>query len=563
MIILGIHEGHDTSAALVRDGRLVAAVSEGRLRRSKHWDARRHLGGMPCRAVAAVLAQAGLRPADVEVVAAPLAPVRDDWRRGARQAASGLSGLVARAASAGLKVGRQTRIARFLWREGVGSGYFAVHHHVAHAASAWMTSGWDEGVVLTLDGKGDLLSGLVGRFGPGGLEVLDEIDQSDSVATLYSAVTELFGFRADRDEGKVTAMAGTGGPDAEARAVLRSMLRWGGGPHNSAIRSRAGVTTLVKQPTSALTAYLRGALGTRPPADVAFELQRLLEEIVVELVESAVRRAGTGRVAAAGGLFANVTLNRRVEALPCVDSFWVHPAMGDSGLAAGAALHASAVLEGARPYRLPDVFLGPVVTDGEAIEALRARGLPVLPFQGAGRIADLLADGKAVAVCRGPLEYGPRALGNRSILLRPDDRTARVWLNRVLGRDEVMPFAPAVARAAAPRCFEEGVGAVNGPFMTTSFVATPWMREHCVGVVHADGTVRAQLVDDVGAPLLADLIGAFEARTGLPCLLNTSFNRHGEAIVASAGDALDVWLETGLDYLLVAGFLVGPEQRPG
>jgi len=222
------------------------------------------------------------------------------------------------------------------------------------------------------------------------------------------------------------------------------------------------------------------------------------------------------------------------------------------------------VLDGARSWALEDVFLGPDVADGDAIAALRGADLPVRRLQGPDAVAALLEAGRSVAVCRGPLEHGPRALGGRSILLRPDDRTAREWLNRALGRDEVMPFAPAIAASGASRCLVDvEAGAVNGRFMTTSFVATAWMREHCGAVVHDDGTARAQIVDPETNPWFAEVLAAFEARTGLPCLLNTSFNRHGEAIVATAEDAVAAWSGAGLDALVVGGFLVGPDDRVG
>ncbi|MCP4872115.1 MAG: hypothetical protein GY898_25700 [Proteobacteria bacterium] len=561
MNILGIHEGHDTAAALVRDGRLVAAVEEGRLRRLKGFDARRNLGGMPHRAVEAVLERGGIGPADVDVIALPLAPLHEDWARGARQIHPGTTGLAARLGSAGVKAARLARLRRFCRLRGLRGRRFFVHHHVAHAASATMTAGWESGAVLTLDGKGDLLSGLIGRFGPAGFELFEEIDQRDSVAILYSAVTQMLGFRADRDEGKVTALAAEGQADPQVRAVLDGLLAWREGPWNRGIRSRGGPSTLVWQPTNALTSVLREALDTRGRADVAFEMQRLLERVVLQLVQRVLELAGSGRLAAAGGVFANVTLNRTIEALDSVEALWVHPAMGDSGLAAGAALHATSVLQGTASHRPRDVFLGPDVPDGEAIAALRARGLPVRSVQGPGEIAALLAQGKAVAVCRGPLEHGPRALGGRSILLRPDDLDAPRWLNRALGRDEVMPFAPAVAASAAARCLHDvPLGSANGPFMTTSFRATEWMRSNCGAVVHTDGTTRAQIVDPERHPWFGELLAAFEDRTGLPCLLNTSFNRHGEAIVASAANAVETWAAAGLDALLVGGFLVTRED---
>jgi len=564
MLVLGIHDGHNSSCALLRDGELVAVVEEERLRRVKNWDGRRHFREGPRRSLDAVFAAANAAPGDVDVVAIAFGSPRSDLATLRRLGAADASGLAALGPLAASKAWRMAKLRRLLSSRGVVQEVEQVPHHLAHAASAFLTSGFDRAVALTLDGKGDLLSGSLHAVDRTGLSRLREIDQLDSLAILYSAVTRLLGYRTDEDEGKVTALAAEGVVDPRIDEALGRLLRFECGDlRGVGLRSHVNPLRFVKQATGALVGDLRrelSGLGRVPPADLALGAQRLLEGATVALLSDVLEDASPVDVCMAGGVFANVRLNKRLAELPAVRRTHVHPAMGDSGLAAGAAAVATCQRTGVFPsQRASGVFLGPGFAAAAAVAAVEEAGLSAQRLADpASAVSQLLAQGRTVAVCRGRMEYGPRALGRRSILAAPDDASIRKWLNRKLGRDPVMPFAPAILAEQADRCLApRPSSAADAPFMTTSYDCTPWMRERCPGTVHVDGTARPQVVAAQANSFLHSVLTSFNEATGLPCLLNTSLNTHREPIACSPEDAVGVFLRAELDHLLVGDLLVG------
>mgnify|MGYP000217847619 CR=1 FL=1 len=558
MFVLGVHYGHDTSVALLRDGEVVSAASEERFSRRKRHDARRHLWGMPQGALDAVLASPGIRAADVGLVAVPVASLREDLRRLLRDEGVSVDGAVAFVLLAAHKTWNEGKLRLFLRRAGIDAPVIRVHHHAAHAWSAWGTSSGEPATVVTLDGKGDLLSGLVGHGDGEGVRVTREFAARDSIGLAYSTVTAVLGWRMDHDEGKTNALAAHGVPTRAVREALArlSVPTGDGGWRNEALRAVRSPFRLLKTPTKRVARRLGGAIGALGRPDIAAGIQELLERRVVALVQEAMD--GPGPLVVAGGVFANVSLNRRLASLPEVTSLWVHPAMGDAGLALGAAL-AGAARFGARPAPLKDAFLGPAPDPADVARIARS-----WPYRAdltndsgslAERVAELLDRGLTVAVCRGRMEYGPRALGHRSILRRPDDVDGAAQLNAILERDPVMPFAPVIRRVDLARCVTPPAAAhALLPFMTVAVRATPWFVRRCPAVVHKDGTSRVQVVDEDS--FLSSVLGAFEARTGLPALLNTSFNEHRAPIVCTAQDAFDAWRRTGLDALVLGDRLL-------
>jgi carbamoyltransferase len=298
--------------------------------------------------------------------------------------------------------------------------------------------------------------------------------------------------------------------------------------------------------------------------DLAASIQAHFEETVRAIVGHWARATGLRDVAVAGGVFANVRVNEEVFRLPEVDRVFVHPGMTDGGLAVGSALAACApgVLERSMAYErhpIPHVFLGTELGEEEVAAALREAGLEPEPLNGPleEEVAELLAAGHVVARADGRMEYGPRALGNRSILYQPTDPSVNDWLNQNLQRTEFMPFAPAILWEERHRCFDGVEGAAHAAeFMTITFHCTPWMQRHMPGVVHVDGTARPQFVRQEANPGLHRILKAFHARTGLPGVINTSFNMHEEPIVRTAEDSVRAFLTGKLDYLLIGRRLV-------
>lgn len=306
------------------------------------------------------------------------------------------------------------------------------------------------------------------------------------------------------------------------------------------------------------------------PADVAAGAQKVLEDTVLPFVAAAVERTGCGDVCLAGGVFANVTLNRRVLELPGVQRVHVHPAMSDQGIGLGAALLHVARTRGLRPRRLPHVFLGPSYDDDACAAAAETLGDGFSVERPGDAMADtvsgLLAEGAVVARYAGALEYGPRALGNRSILARTDDPAINDWLNARLDRSEYMPFAPVTLAREAGALYESLDAAAHcAPFMTIALPVTSAVGKEHAAVVHVDGTARPQVLDAASNPGMHAILDAFFRRTGVPSLVNTSFNRHGEPIVCTPNEAVDTFLGAGLDALILGPLLVRrlqPVPRP-
>ena len=572
-IVVGLGTEEDGGAALVVDGRIIAAVNEERLCRMKmamgfpHQSLREvlRLSGVTFDQVDAVLV-GGTR----EIFIPGLSPF-DGWFQ---YTPRGAGGVFKRAAARFSGVGgtlpalermyylalepsfanRRRQIRRILSRDhGVQCPVHFVDHHLCHVAAAYHTSGFSDALVCSVDGGGDGKSSSIYAARKGRLECLHETRAFDSLGNYYAYVTHMMGFRAMRHEGKVTGLAAHGNP--RYVDLLREFIDEAGG-------------TLVNRGGAVFSEAIR-RLQRRLPADwnredLAASIQRHFEDVTRRYVSHWARRTGLRDVALAGGVFANVRVNEEVWRLPETSRVFIHPGMTDAGLAVGAALAACVpgVLD--RPMAadrepLKDVYLGPTIDEADIARTLVRHGLQpeALSAQMPEVIADLLVQGYVVARAAGRMEYGPRALGNRSILYQPSDPAVNDWLNKNLRRTEFMPFAPAILHAERERCFGDMTGAEHpAEFMTMTFHCTAWMRDAMAGVVHLDGTARPQLVRSDRNPTFHAILTAFQARTGLPGVINTSFNMHEEPIVCSADDAVRAFLEGNLDYLALGDSLI-------
>jgi len=583
MLTLGLIDSKPSSVALVDDGRIVAAVAEERLCRMKM------AGGMPVAAMDEVLRIAGASPSDVDRVAVaqvvsvfePEPIAWKGWFDTTINARSSLldglgSSLAPIAGSTPAALRAQQILKRWLFRDRrkripallrerweINAPVSFFDHHLAHAASAYYTGGFERALVVTLDGGGDGLSGSVWEGIDGRLRRLDSIPSFHSLGNFYSYVTELCGFKAERHEGKVTGLAARGQPIYADR--LREVICY---------EEPGKIRYLVPM-------YHRSALRvlkSRLPqdfnrADLAASAQLVLENIGIAFVRHWLRSTGMTNLCLAGGVFSNVKLNQGVFEIPEVSQIFVHPAMDDSGLAVGAALQSHAKQSGGRlaPDRLPNAYLGSEFSDAEIAAALAEADLMSSRedrIQEA--ISERLAAGAVVARFQGRMEYGPRALGNRSVLYQPTDPSVNDWLNERLGRTEFMPFAPATLAKQADDCYEHLEGARDAArFMTITLDCTVKMRDACPGVVHVDGTARPQLVDAETSPDFFAILSAYHARTGLPALINTSFNLHEEPIVCTPADAIRAFLQGRIDYLAIGDHLIphpaieteGPKAR--
>ena len=578
MIVLGIIDSKPSSAAILKDGQILSAIAEERLCRMKM------ASGMPRQAIKQVMLDAGVTAKDIDVVAVAqkvsvfepepipwngwfdakhagkprpferisgtLAPIAG-YIPFAQKAHHQLKGILSRK--------RLYQIPELLEREyGITAPVKYYDHHFCHATSAYYTSNYDNALVVTLDGGGDGLSGSVYQGENGRLMRLSAVDSFNSLGNFYSYITHLCGFKAESHEGKITGLAALGQP--AYIDILREFVSY----------EEPG------QIHYTVPMYHRSALkqiASRLPenfdkADLAASVQLLLEEIGIQFIQYWLRKTGIRSIAVAGGVFSNVKFNQRVHELDEVDNFFVHPAMDDSGLAVGGAFAALADEPGADParllQRLKNVFFGARYTDDEIRKAIDVFGFDATyEPEITDVIAKLLAEGRVVARFTGRMEYGPRALGHRSILYQTTDPSINDWLNAHLLRTEFMPFAPATLQEYADECFDGLDGARDSArYMTITFNCTEKMRHQSPGVVHVDGTARPQVLDPDTAPDFYKIAVAYHRLTGIPSLINTSFNMHGEPIVCTPEDALRSFNQGKLDYLAIGNWLVvNPELK--
>lgn len=560
MKVLGIHVGHDSSAALVVDGRIVADAAEERFRRLKH------CAGLPRRAIDFCLETARARGSQIDAIAVSTArpvPQLRQWlaagddgpTRAGKETSVGERArrlLAAPALEPPLYL-RETRLPREV-------PVFPVAHHLAHAASAYYTCGSRrKQLVVTLDGSGDGCSTALWRGDHGRLEPLLELGESASLGWFYGCVTEALGWWHGDGEGKTMGLAAFGDHGPARGSLGRLHPRFADGalvePHDFGKPS-------CWSESGALHWHLREAFEVRRLIEaygreaVAAEAQRVLEDQVCALVLPWLEREGVNEIACAGGVFLNVKLNQRLWETGRLERQHVFPNAGDAGLAAGAALH---VHFGLQPQEeipaLCDTYLGPEYTDEEIERCLQVRRLAYRraddPVEAA---AELLAAGGVIGWFQGRMESGPRALGNRSILMGAADRRNRDVLNaRVKFREPFRPYCPSLLLESRDVYLQ---GARVEPFMTTSFRATREAAARVPAAVHVDGTVRPQMVNREANPRFWRLLSRFAELTGESLLLNTSFNLAGEPLVNSPSDAIRCYFDSGLDALVLHDFVL-------
>ncbi|MFV9646054.1 MAG: carbamoyltransferase [Desulfobacterales bacterium] len=576
MQILGIGDHVSCGSALVKDGRLVAAINDERLVREKM------VFGVPRESIKMILTMCGISPDEIDAIAVATKnqhfidaylDFKNGWfglQRGRYkqylfETASRASRYRARlpymdkvyyALRRPAFAKRRKELKRILREEfGFSCPICFFDHHFCHAASVYYTSGLKDAAVFSIDGGGDGKSARIYDVTDGKFNELNSISSFDSLGNFYSYVTQFCGFKAGKHEGKITGLAAYGKP-IYVPQLKEIMIR-----QNGSVRNVANVFY-----HSALKELERLLPKDFSHRDLAASIQLYIEDMVVGLVKHWLKKTGHCHVALAGGLFANVKVNQRIHEIPGVKSVFVHPGMGDEGMPVGSAL--SLYYEPSGKKYDPDfvsmehVFLGPEYSDEEIaseldIQDVEYRHYPDVEIE----IARLLAHGAIVARFNGKMEYGPRALGNRTIFYQATDPSVAYWLNDALKRTEFMPYAPVVMTEHAEKCFEGIDGAENtARFMTITFNCTDWMAKNCPGVVHIDNTARPQLVSETDNPSMYKTLDEYYKITGLPVLINTSFNMHEEPIVCTPTDAIRSFKLGHLDYLAIGNYIAKNSQ---
>jgi carbamoyltransferase len=535
MRILGVNAiFHDPAAALVVDGQVVAAAEEERFSRRKHgkrpvafsaWE-------LPELSMRWCLSEAGLRPEDLDAVAYSFDPALakpiegDPWDQlrltYAQRAPQFLSTALA---------GLDPQQVRF------------VPHHMAHAASAGLASPHGDSSVLVLDGRGESGSHLAGRYRGGRLEVLAAQQLPHSLGLLYESLTEHLGFLRSSDEFKVMALASYGTP--RHLEELRDLVY--------ATGDGGFVATGLDWGRWAPPRIDDGSWDAQH-ADLAASVQARLEEVLIDLARWLYEQTGDSTLTLAGGTALNCVANTRIWRNSPFKEVWVQPAAGDAGTALGAALHVSADA-GQVPTPMPSAALGRSWSDDDLAAWLRRANVQfTTPADLAGEVAELLAHNGVIAWFSGRSEYGPRALGQRSLLANPRYAANLERLNDVKGREQFRPVAPMVLAERAAEIFTNGP--IPSPYMLFVHDVRPAWRDRIPAVVHVDGTARIQTVDDTTNPGIAALLRAFETRTGVPVLVNTSLNTAGRPMVDDPRDALELFGSAPVDALVLGPHLV-------
>jgi carbamoyltransferase len=550
MLTLGINYGsHDSAAAIARDGEILFATAEERLSRKKHDS------GFPLLAIRACLAHAGVELADIDEVtfgwqhssAVRSADTRD-FLTGAHP--MGWWGVL-RAQTVG-RIEEYQRDGERLFHRHIGSpknGFKRIDHHYAHALSAYPVSGFDEATVVVIDGRGVWEATSIWHGKGRELKLIDMVRWPNSIGLFYAQFTWWLGFERFQDEWKVMGLAPYGGPGVD----LGSFISVSDGRYsvNSRLLLSGGVSGVerelgrARKPDEPLLDRHR---------DVAWAVQDACERAELAVIKRAVSLTGSRNLCLAGGVALNSKANGLILSRGLVDRIFIQPAATDDGVAIGAAL-AAPVAAGLRCQEMTKAYLGAQTAPRDIEAALQTYKLSYQSLADpADTAADLLVRDQLVGWYQGREEFGPRALGNRSILADPRDVRNRDRVNNAVKfREEWRPFAPSVLEEAGSSLFENYH---TTPFMTLTFQVRPEKKAAIAAAVHVDGSARVQSVRRDQNERYYDLIKSFAAKTGVPAVLNTSFNLKGEPIVNSPFDAIRTFYTSGLDALILDRYVI-------
>jgi carbamoyltransferase len=575
MNILGINAYHGgASACLIQDGKLIAAVEEERFSRVKYQ------AGFPVQSIRFVLAEAGIGPQDLDHIGISRKPTANLVKKAlfAFQQRPSLK-LIGDRLNNSMKVGDLKSVfceSTGVEPAGLRAEFHHVEHHRAHMASAFFVSPFEQAAIFSVDGMGDFVSTMWGTGRGTQLEVRGEINFPHSLGLFYTAVTQWLGFPKYGDEGKVMGLAPLGKPIHmdKMRELVRvrrdgtfelgldyfvhhaegATMTWNEGEPKLGMIYSDRFVELFGEPRvqyGEITEYHQ---------DVAASLQAMLEEAEMALVCKLQRETGQKALCMAGGVALNSAFNGKILPETGFEEIYIQPAAGDAGTSLGVCYYIyHQLLDRPRNYVMNDAYTGPQYSDEKIRLALDAAGLTYQRLEEDAlvqRAAALVADGNVLGWFQGRLEWGPRALGNRSIIADPRRDDMKDILNaRIKHREKFRPFAPSILQEHVDEYFDQ---TYPDPFMIKVYNVLPEKRSVIPAVTHVDGTGRLQTVDREHSPLYWKLINAFYERTGVPVVLNTSFNEN-EPIVCTPQEAISVLLRTRMDALIIGNYVVKNE----
>jgi len=612
-LILGIHMGHDASLTLLRDGEPVLCMSEEKLSRVKMYY------GFPIRTMEFMLNKFNLSPEDFDAVALDtidlpglIGPeeMKTRFSRGDKSKKLIRNLIKSRTVLnyiLGLNV-TETKSSRELekskevfFNEMDKIGFIKdkilfFDHHYCHAASAFWPSPFSEAIVYTSDGRGDGLSATISHAKNNSIKRIAKIGELDSVGQFYSAVTSYLGFSPLRHEGKITGLAAYGDKRVLGDEFYHK-IKWNqDGTYSFILPEKYECRDLnqIEEFFNSLSlsfkdkiilkdqalredllisakwygqhAYLKDVTKGISKEDIASGVQYFAEKVSVEFLKKHLKKEKLP-VVLAGGVFANVRINQKIRELPGVSNVFVQPAMGDDGLSLGAAMisfskqnprNKKILTENPRPMVIKNTFYGPKIERSEIISFLNEKNIKYEIFSNIEeKIGKWIHEGKIIGYFQGNLEYGPRALGHRSILVRPTDKKINESLNKRLNRTEFMPFAPAIIAEEAANYFIDYMDDhIASEYMTITYDVFEDKQKEIEAVVHVDGTARPQVVFKDKDPRFHKIINEYYKISGIPVIINTSFNAHEEPIVFSQEDAYRSYLNGSVDILVMEDIVI-------
>lgn len=567
MYILGLWDGHDSGAALITENKILFAANEERFTRKKLEIE------FPYHSINVALDFAALKPSDINIITISTSDFakcssrffpyfkRKYYTIRRRKCEPTLANLFSKKAKYILTEIPSFNFTRALSRWSINrklrnigfKGYQLIitDHHLAHAMAAVATSSFDNGLFLSLDGIGDALSGMIGTFQGTNLSELMKFKGRDSLGVFFEHVTNLLNMRELEDEGKVMALASFGYPVPDNENPLLDFFKIDG----LKIKIKFGPLKLYRK--------LHNILWQYPAEQFAYMAQRVLEVYITRLVEHACLQTGMFNLVYTGGVASNIKVNMLLKNSKYIDNLYIFPHMGDGGLALGSAILAGLQNNPGHRYLLKDIFLGPSYSLAEIesklkkVEAINYKKYKSIEE----KAGDLINEGKIVLWFQGRMEYGPRALGNRSILALPNNISLKNKLNIYLKkRVWYQPFCPSMLEEDAKVMLEDFNGVIN-PFMTVGYIVKDKYANDLIAVINADHSCRPQILASNDNSRYARLLRRIKKLSGHGVVLNTSLNRHGESIINTPKEALELLLSSNFEYLVMEDYLVWKKQN--
>ena len=568
---------HNSGVCISRNGEILAAIDEERYSRKKNE------GRFPFKALDDIFKICNIKPENIDIVAMPDKSPLWQMKSVTKYAIKTFFDSKIFLNNYLLEMYRLKKLKRHLPSNLKHAKKIFVEHHIAHASSAYHTSPWENATIITIDGMGDFsMSGItaVGKLGK--IKVLKRLNGFYSPGLFYMIITEILGFISGRHEGKVTGLAAYGKFNEKLDAIFKEFIKydakkadffsknvafeindyiskkWVNG-FNPNIGTNSDEKIYLAQKEKQLLSF-RKPLKEFSKEDIAFAAQKRLEDIVLEHVINTVKQTNIKNIVLSGGVFANVKLNQKIQGLDCVDNVYIFPAMNDSGISVGAALYTNYnILKNKfTPKPLKTVNLGKKYTNFEIQQVLDKKNIEYTKSSNIEKeIAKFISEGKIIAHFNDRMEYGPRALGNRSILAAAIDVKINKTLNNRLNRTEFMPFAPAILEEYAKDMYKNwNINNIPSKFMTMSFNVTNKHKKIAPATVHIDETARPQVVNSSDNLRFYNIIKNYYELTGIPIIINTSFNIHEEPIVNSPQDAIKILQQNCVDVLVLNDFIV-------